>query len=79
MHAYERINCDCVYSDELSAFSIEPFEGLVFLSTSDSPKELGPKNIALFDGLPHKLKYLRTFNNFLKDHEDKIDKVINKY
>lgn len=78
-HTYERIDYDCVYSDEFLTFDTRSFQGLVFLSTSDSPKELGPKNIALFDGLPPKLKYLRTFNKFLKDHEDKIDEVINKY
>ncbi|MDP4725237.1 MAG: hypothetical protein NWS47_02985 [Alphaproteobacteria bacterium] len=76
---YERIDCDCVFSDEFLTFDTRSFQGLVFLSTSDSPEELGPKNIALFDGLPPKLKYGRTFNDFFKKHEDKIDEVINKY
>ena len=78
-YVYEHIDYECRYSDELSAFSIEPFAGLVFLSTSDSAAELGPKNIALFDGLPPKIKYGFIFDRFLKENEAKIDEVLRRY
>ena len=78
-HTYERVHYECTYSDELSLFSIEPFECLLFLSTSDGPAELGPANIALFDGLPPKLRYGPTFNKFLKEYEPRIDDLIGRY
>lgn len=77
--AYEQVDYHCTYSCEPSSLNIEPFEGLIFLSTSDSPAELGEKNIALFDGLSTKLKHAKLFSNFIRDNEAKINDVCCSY
>lgn len=76
---YKRMDYVRTYSEKQLHHSMQPFVGLLFLSTSDSATELGPENVALFDGLPPKLRYLPTFKKFLKDNEAKIDEMIYRY